>query len=152
MIRTRLVTSSFDPAALLSAFLGELGEEDGAVVTFLGIARARSKEGKPVESLLLEHHPRLTEQSLSEIAQSGAASFPVSAIEVVHRAGLIPPKEPIVWVAAASAHRRAAFDAADYLMDRLKTEAMFWKREDGATGSTWVEPTDTDYAARAAWE
>ena len=152
MIRSRLVASSFDPAELLSAFLKELGEGDGAVVTFLGIARACSKEGAAIESLFLEHHPQLTERSLAEIARAGASRFDVSAVEVVHRTGLIRPREPIVWVATASAHRRAAFQAADYLMDRLKTEAVFWKREDSPAGSTWVEPTDADYAERAAWE
>lgn len=152
MIRARLATSGFDPAELLSAFVGELGGEDGAVVTFLGLARPRTREGAPVDSLFLQHHPRLTEQSLAEIAAAGAARFEVSSVEVVHRAGAIRPGEPIVWLAVASAHRRAAFEAADYLMDRLKTEAMFWKREDSASGSIWVEPTATDYAERARWE
>ena len=152
MIRASLLTTSFDPAERLSAFLAALGGEDGAVTSFIGRARASGKQGEPIDSMILEHHPRLTERSLNEIAEAGAARFPVSAVDVVHRAGLIRPNEPIVWVAVASRHRRAAFEAADYLMDRLKTEAVFWKREDSASGTSWIEPTDADYAERARWE
>jgi molybdopterin synthase catalytic subunit len=152
MIRARLLTTGFAPAELLSNFLETIGDEDGAVTSFVGLARSRSKDGAAIEGLFLEHHPRLTEASLIEIAEAAAARFPVSAVEVVHRAGHIRPKEPIVWVAAASAHRRAAFEAADYLMDRLKTEAVFWKREEGPSGSSWIEPTEKDYADRGRWE
>ena len=133
MIRASLLTTSFDPAERLSAFLAALGGEDGAVTSFIGRARACGKHGEPIDSMFLEHHPRLTERSLNEIAGAG-------------------PNEPIVWVAVASRHRRAAFEAADYLMDRLKTEAVFWKREDSASGTSWIEPTDADYAERARWE
>ncbi len=152
MIRARLLHDSFAPDRLLAEFLATIGEDDGAAVTFTGLARGRSKSGDPVDQLLLEHHPRLTAQSLQAIAEAGAAKFAVSAVDVVHRCGTIRAREPIVWVATASAHRRAAFEAADYLMDRLKTEAIFWKREDGASGSAWIEPTADDHRARARWE
>jgi molybdopterin synthase catalytic subunit len=72
-------------------------------------------------------------------------------VRVLHRCGAIAPGEPIVFVAAAAAHRRAAFDAVDYLMDRLKTEAVFWKREDAVDGSRWIEPMDCDRADQARW-
>ena len=152
MIRAQLLQEGFTPGALIADFLAEGGGEAGAVVTFLGLARGRSKQGESIEQLYLEHHPRLTERSLQDIADDGARRFDVSAIEVVHRCGAIGPGEPIVWVAAASPHRRAAFEAADYLMDRLKTEAVFWKREDGGSGSVWIEPTADDYNARGRWE
>jgi molybdopterin synthase catalytic subunit len=124
----------------------------GAVVSFVGIARPTTKGGDQVEKLVLEHHPALTRQSLEEIAVAAGERFDVSHVRVVHRCGLIRPGEPIVFAGAASQHRRAAFEAADYLMDRLKTEAVFWKREDHASGSSWIEPTEVDYADRGRWE
>ena len=151
MIQIALLTEPLDPAARLSAFLKAL-DGDGAVVSFVGLCRGEDTQGFPVDRLLLEHHPTLTHRSLTEIAEAGARQFDVTAVEVVHRCGTILPGEAIVWVAAASRHRRAAFEAADYLMDRLKTEAVFWKREEGAAGSRWIEPTDTDYTERRRWE
>ncbi len=145
-----LLHQPLDAGAEYAAFLARLGEE-GAVVTFLGVARPRRADGAPVDRLFLDHHPRLTQVSLDEIADAAAARFEVTAIRVAHRCGEIAPGEPIVWVAAASRNRRAAFEAADYLMDRLKTDAVFWKREDGADGSRWIEPTDADRAERARW-
>jgi molybdopterin synthase catalytic subunit len=124
----------------------------GAVVSFVGIARPSNKSGEAVDRMVLEHHPRLTLRSLEEIAASAADRFDVSHVRVVHRCGKIVPGEQIVFAGAASAHRRAAFEAADYLMDRLKTEAVFWKREEGSTGSNWIEPTQADYADRRRWE
>jgi len=152
LIRARLTSDPLDPAALLAGFLESLGGDVGAVVTFVGLARALDQDGRPVDRLTLDHHPRLTEQSLVEIAQAAAARFDVNAVDVVHRSGTLLPAQAIVWVAAASRHRRAVFEAADYLMDRLKTEAVLWKREDGASGSTWIEPTGADHKDRARWE
>jgi molybdopterin synthase catalytic subunit len=120
----------------------------GAVVSFLGIARARSSDGDEVERLVLDHHPSLTLRSMDEIAAAAVGRFAISALRIVHRRGIVAPGETIVFVAAAAEHRRAAFEAADYLMDRLKTDAVFWKREDVAGGSRWIEPRDGDYSAR----
>ena len=131
--------------------LVEHARGDGAVVSFTGIARSRSKSGEAVERLELEHHPALTQQSLEAIAVEAATRFDVSHVHVVHRCGDIAAGEPIVFAGAASMHRRAAFEAADYLMDRLKTEAVFWKREIGEAGSEWIEPTATDYSDRERW-
>ena len=134
--------------------LGELLAQtagDGAVVSFVGIARPHSPAHGSVDDLLLEHHPVLTLKSLEEIAAEAAERFGVS-VRVVHRCGRVAAAEPIVFAGAASKHRRAAFEAADYLMDRLKTEAVFWKRETGEAGSAWIEPTDADYADRDRWE
>ena len=123
----------------------------GAVVSFVGIARPQSDQG-PVEALVLEHHPVLTKQSMSAIASEAMERFEVQNVHVVHRSGSISPGEPIVFAGAASKHRRAAFEAADYLMDRLKTDAVFWKREEGPGGVRWIEPTDCDYVARERWD
>ena len=103
------------------------------------------------DAVVLDHHPALTRQSLEEIAVACGERFDVSHVRVVHRCGTVPAGEPIVFAGAASLHRRAAFDATDYLMDRLKTEAVFWKREVGEAGATWVEPTEADAADRERW-
>ncbi|MEP7129672.1 MAG: molybdenum cofactor biosynthesis protein MoaE [Sphingomicrobium sp.] len=124
---------------------------DGAVVSFTGIARPHSKNGVTVHRLVLEHHPSLTRQSLEEIAVEAAARFEVSHVRVVHRCGEVLAGEPIVFAAAAAPHRRAAFEAADYLMDRLKTDAVFWKKEIGGAGPQWIEPTAADFADRERW-
>lgn len=149
-IVARLEEHALDPAKELAALLGHNGG-DGAVVSFAGIARSQSKKGKTVDQLVLEHHPTLTERSLEEIAASAAERFDVSHVRIVHRCGKVRAGEPIVFAGASSLHRRAAFEAADYLMDRLKTEAVFWKREITENGSEWIEPTKSDYADRERW-
>ena len=146
----QLEAHALDPQLEL-AELTEQARGDGAIVTFIGLARPESKAGDAVDALVLEHHPTLTRQSIEEIAVACAEKFDVSHVRVVHRCGTVPAGEPIVFAGAASLHRRAAFDAADYLMDRLKTDAVFWKREVGDSGSTWIEPTGADYADRDRW-
>jgi molybdopterin synthase catalytic subunit len=146
----RLADAAFAPEAELAAFTAGLDGE-GAVVSFVGIARGQSTDGERLERLVLEHHPRLTLRSIEEIGDAARARFAISALRIVHRYGAIAPGEAIVFVAAAAAHRRPAFEAADYLMDRLKTDALFWKREETQGGSRWIEPRDDDYAAREKW-
>ena len=150
MSDARLAPFPFAPERELAHFAEGLTEE-GALVSFVGIARPASKDGKPVTRLFLDHHPRLTQRSLDQIAAAARACFDVSAVRIVHRCGDVHPGEPIVFAAAASRHRRAAFEAADYMMDRLKSEAFFWKREDGPDGSTWIEPTDEDRRDLTRW-
>ena len=123
----------------------------GAVVSFVGIARPVSKSGEAVTGLFLDHYPGMTEQSLQQIADDGLARFDVCAVRVIHRCGDVAPGDPIVFAAAASQHRRAAFLAADYMMDRLKTEAMFWKKELGVDGACWIAPSEADRADLARW-
>ena len=146
----RLEMARLDPPLELRA-LTEQARGDGAIVSFVGLARPQAKSGGIVETLVLEHHDTLTRQSLEEIAVACAQKFDVSQVRVVHRCGEILAGEPIVFAGAAALHRRAAFDAADYLMDRLKTEAVFWKREVGEAGSSWIEPTEADLADRDRW-
>jgi molybdopterin synthase catalytic subunit len=147
----RLDDQPFDPAAELQAVIGA-ATGDGAVVSFVGLARPKSTEGANIESLVLDHHPTLTQRSLEQIAHDAAERFSVHHIWVVHRCGIIPVGQPIVFAAAAAPHRRPAFEAADFLMDRLKTEAVLWKREEGPAGSSWIEPREADYADRGRWE
>jgi len=134
----------------LSQFRSGL-EGEGAIVTFAGVARSRTPGGEAVDRLVLDHHPRLTSRSLDEIAAAARERFDIAALRIVHRRGAVAPGETIVFVAASATHRRAAFEAVDYMMDRLKTDAVFWKREDGPEGSTWIEPREDDLAARARW-
>lgn len=149
------VVARLEPDVLDPQFeLAELTEQalgDGAIVTFVGLARPESSQGDAVDAIVLEQHPTLSRQSLEDIAVACGERFDVSHIRVVHRCGTIPAGEPIVFAGAASIHRRAAFDAADYLIDRLKTEAVFWKREVGEAGTSWVEPTPADMADRDRW-
>lgn len=144
-----LAVDRFDPSAECAAFQDSL-DGPGAMVTFMGIARPKAVTGGDLIGLFLQHHPRLTEASLRDIAEHAGRRFDV-AIRIVHRCGHVEPGEPIVFVATAALHRRAAFDAAEYAMDRLKTEAVFWKREDAVDGSRWIEPTTTDQVDRARW-
>ena len=145
-----LAVDRFDPSAECAAFQESL-DGAGAMVTFVGIARPKAVTGGDLIGLFLQHHPRLTEASLRDIAEHAGRRFDVEAIRIVHRCGNVEPGEPIVFVATAALHRRAAFDAAEYAMDRLKTEAVFWKREDAVDGSRWIEPTMTDQGDRARW-
>jgi len=149
-VLARLEEQALQPERELAALI-EQARGDGAVVSFTGIARPGSRGGEAVYRLVLEQHPALTLQSLEEIAVEAAARFDVSHVRVVHRSGDIAAGEAIVFAGAASPHRRDAFTAADYLMDRLKTEAVFWKREIGETGSEWIEPTEADYSDRERW-
>src|SRR3954452_20822717 len=145
-----LEVQALDPQLELAELM-EQARGDGAIVSFVGLARPESKDGNAVDALVLEHHPTLTRQSLEEIAVACAERFDVSHVRVVHRCGEVEAGEPIVFAGAAAAHRRAAFDAADYLMDRLKTEAVLWKREERPAGSAWIEPTEADYRERGRW-
>lgn len=147
---TRLATDGIAADRELAHFLEQV-DGQGAVVSFVGLARPAAKSGEAVETLFLDHYPGMTERSLRAIADEGMAKFDVASVSVVHRCGRVAPGETIVFVAAASLHRRDAFLAADYLMDRLKTEAVFWKREEGSDGTRWIEPTDRDHADAARW-
>jgi molybdopterin synthase catalytic subunit len=150
-LHSRLENHALVPQRELAELIAQAAG-DGAVVSFVGLARGTASDGKPVHSLMLEHHPVMTIKSLEKIGAEALARFRVSHVWVVHRCGSVAPGEPIVFAAASSPHRRAAFEAADYLMDRLKTDAIFWKREEGPDGSRWIEPTNADQTDRDRWE
>lgn len=149
-LSTHLTQDVIDISAIL-AELKTVSKHEGAMVTFHGIMRPFTKQGEPLDKLVLEWHPRMTARSLQEIGEEGLARFSVSHVRIVHRCGPIRPGEVIVFVGVTSDHRREAFQAADYLMDRLKTDAVFWKREEGPFGSRWIEPTERDAADRNRW-
>ena len=143
----RLQDEPFDAGQLLTAFT-EGRRETGAVVSFTGIARA---EDGTVETLELEAYPGFTDAAIEAMAAEAQARFSLHDVLVVHRTGRIGPGEPIVFVATAATHRREAFEAADQLMDYLKSRAPFWKKERGPDGARWIEPTDRDLADAARW-
>lgn len=147
----RLLAGPLSAPAELEAFLAGR-TSDGAIVTFTGLARDRGGDGAVIDTLTLDWYPGMTERSMHEIAEAAAVRFPITDMVVVHRCGDITPGETIVFVATAAPHRRVAFEAADYVMDRLKTGAAFWKRETGPGGTRWIEPVDEDCAALARWK
>ena len=122
----------------------------GAIVSFTGTVRDSESIGTVTE-MTLEHYPGMTEKELERIEQEARARWPLQASLIVHRVGTLKPGDNIVLVVTASAHRDAAFDAAKFLMDYLKTNAPFWKRESGPKGSQWVEAKASDDAAAARW-
>src|SRR5581483_3014703 len=144
----QLTDQRFDPGALLTAFCRDRAET-GAVATFTGIARA---EDGATTALELEVYPGFTEREIGRIAEEARGRFGLDDFAIVHRVGQIAPGEPVVFVATASRHRRAAFEACDYLMDYLKSRAPFWKKEHGPDGARWVEPRAQDHADIARWE
>ncbi|HEY2662324.1 MAG TPA: molybdenum cofactor biosynthesis protein MoaE [Caulobacteraceae bacterium] len=144
----RLQAAPFDSGALLSAFCADRSET-GAVVSFTGLARAGEGD---VESLVLEAYPGFTDAEIARIAGAARARFSLQDVLVVHRIGEIAPGEAIVFVATAATHRREAFEAADHLMDYLKSRAPFWKKERGPHGERWIEPSARDLEDAARWE
>lgn len=145
----RIQSDDFDVAAEIAALTA--GRTDiGAVVSFTGLCR---DEGGRLKALELEHYAGMAEAEIGRVAAEAAARWPLQGLVAIHRHGLIAPGGRIVMVAAVSAHRRAAFEAADFLMDYLKTRAPFWKREhlsDGTLGG-WVEAKAEDDDAARRW-
>jgi molybdopterin synthase catalytic subunit len=143
-----LTDQPFDPGAALTAFSAGR-TESGAVASFLGIARG---EAGAATALELEAWPEFTTGQIEAIAVEARERFSLHDVAVIHRTGEIAPGEAIVLVMTAAAHRRAAFEACDFLMDYLKSRAPFWKKEHGPAGARWIEPTARDLADAARWE
>lgn len=123
----------------------------GAVATFTGLVRG-GPEGDGISSMTLEHYPGMTEEELARVEAEAHRRFPLQATLIVHRVGALMPGDNIVLVMAASRHRQAAFQAAEFLMDYLKTRAPFWKKEQQADGSgQWVDARESDTAAEQRW-
>jgi molybdopterin synthase catalytic subunit len=148
-ITIRLQAEDFDAAAE-SARLTRGRTDIGAVVTFAGVCRGG--EGKDaIAAMTLEHYPGMAEEEIARHAAQAQARWPLMGLTIIHRFGRVTPGDNIVLVVAASAHREAAFEAAQFMMDYLKTHAPFWKREERASGQSWVEAQDHDDAAAARW-
>ncbi|MGO4707249.1 molybdenum cofactor biosynthesis protein MoaE [Microvirga sp. 2MCAF38] len=145
----RIQAEPFDAAAEIDTLTA--GRTDiGAVVTFTGLCR--DEDGR-LTALELEHYPGMAEAEIARVAGEAASRWPILGQTIIHRFGRIAPGEPIVLVVTASTHRRAAFEAAEFLMDYLKTHAPFWKREHLKTGApgSWVEAKGTDDVAAQRW-
>jgi molybdopterin synthase catalytic subunit len=145
----RLQREAFDIAAEVAKISG--GRTDvGAVVTFTGICRADEK-GSPIAALTLEHYPGMAETEIARHVEDACARWPLLGVTVIHRHGRLTPGEVIVLVVTVSSHREAAFAAAEFLMDYLKTRAPFWKRVETADGAAWVDARAADDAAAERW-
>jgi molybdopterin synthase catalytic subunit len=148
-VTIRIQEADFDVARETAA-LTEGRTDIGAVVSFSGICRG-SEDGKAIAALTLEHYPGMAEAEIARHAAAAMSRWPLSGLTVIHRVGRITPGENIVLVLTASAHRQAAFQAAEFLMDYLKANAPFWKREESRSGTSWVGAHDDDDAAAARW-
>ncbi len=144
----RLSAEPIDPGALLSGF-SRGRAESGAVVSFTGVARA---EAGRIRGLVLEAYPGFTEAAIAATLQDARRRFSLHDALVIHRTGEMAPGEPIVFVAAAAAHRREAFQGVDFLMDYLKSRAPFWKKSVEADGHRWILPSEKDYEDAARWD
>jgi molybdopterin synthase catalytic subunit len=150
-VAVRVQSEDFDIGAEVRRLAG--GRTDiGAIVTFTGTVRADGDRSR-IASMTLEHYPGMTETELSRMESEAQRRWPLQASLIVHRVGALKPGDNIVLVVTASAHREAAFAAAEFLMDYLKTRAPFWKKEARADGSqSWVEARETDDRAADRWQ
>jgi len=146
----RLQREDFDPAAE-AAKLTHGRTDIGAVVTFTGICRDR-EAGHAVEALTLEHYPGMAEEEIARHVKEAQARWPLLGVTVIHRYGRLVPGDNIVLVVTAAAHRQAAFAAAEFVMDYLKTRAPFWKQEERAGDKAWVDAKEADDAAAERWD
>jgi molybdopterin synthase catalytic subunit len=149
MIEVRVQAGDFD----LGIELARLRAGDarvGAVVSFVGLVRDIN-DGAQVAAMELEHYPGMTERALEDIVEQARARWPLYGALVIHRVGPLKPCDQIVLVAVTGAHRGEAFDACEFIIDYLKTDAPFWKKEDTPEGSRWVDARISDDSARAKW-
>lgn len=143
----RLLTTPFAPGEELDRFAAS-HPDSGGVASFTGLVRLTGG----VEALELSHYEPLTLPGMTALADAACSRWALDGVLVIHRSGLMLPGEPIVLVAAAARHRREAFLAADFVMDHLKSEAWFWKREKRADGWHWIEPRGEDHSDLARWK
>jgi molybdopterin synthase catalytic subunit len=149
IVTIRIQDADFDIGREISA-LTKARTDIGAVVSFTGICRG-SEGGEAIAALTLEHYPGMAEAEIMRHAETAMSRWPLTGLTVIHRFGRIKPGENIVLVLTASAHRQAAFQAAEFLMDYLKANAPFWKREESQGGANWVDARSHDDAAAARW-
>jgi molybdopterin synthase catalytic subunit len=148
-VTIRIQEADFDVAREIAALTN--GRTDiGALVSFSGICRG-SEGDEAIAALTLEHYPDMAEAEITRHAQTALSRWPLTGLTVIHRVGRIVPGENIVLVVTASAHRQAAFEAAEFLMDYLKANAPFWKREESAGGTSWIDAREHDDEAAARW-
>lgn len=149
MKQVRVQAQDFDLGAEVAALRAQ-DPRVGAVVSFVGAVRDMN-DGAAVSAMELEHYPGMTEQALERIVDQAQARWPLLGTLVIHRVGPLAPLEQIVLVACAAAHRGEAFAACEFIIDYLKTEAPFWKKEQTSAGARWVEARESDDTAKAKW-
>jgi molybdopterin synthase catalytic subunit len=150
-VEIRVEEADFDVGAELSALYDRADGSLGAVATFVGLVRDRDG-AEAVTALTLEHYPGMTEKSIGAIVEEASGRWPLSDVLVIHRVGELHGRSQIVYVQVASGHRAAAFAGAEFIMDYLKTDAVFWKRESRSEANRWVEATAEDRERRGAWQ
>ena len=147
--RVSVQTADFDLGAEVAALrAGDAGV--GAVASFIGTVRDRN-DGSGVSAMELEHYPGMTERAIEAMIDAAMRRFDIRGARVIHRVGLLQPQDQIMMIAVASMHRGEAFQACEFLMDYLKTQAPFWKKETTADGARWVDARVDDDAALARW-
>lgn len=146
----RVQREDFDIGAEI-ARVGKEGHDVGGIASFVGVVRGGAG-ADAIGAMTLEHYPGMTEKELARIEAEALARWPISASLIVHRYGRLVPGDNIVLVVTASRHRRAAFEACEFLVDWLKTKAPFWKNEEAADGKRWVAAHDDDDEAAARWD
>lgn len=138
-IHTHIQTADFDVSYEYSRLINE-NEKDGAVVFFVGLVRDFN-QGNTVKGLFLEHYPGMTESSLQQLASQAAEKWPLGRIRIIHRVGALSLSDQIVFVGVSSVHRKASFEAAQHIMDTLKSSVPLWKKEQTTIGEVWVKPS-----------
>ena len=152
LVRVLVSEADFSLDAEMFRMKSELGQaETGAMASFVGLVRHDGTKGG-VNAMELEHYPGMTEKSLTDIATAASERWSLQAATIIHRVGRLLPGDQIVLVLTASAHRKDALSACDFIMDYLKTRAPFWKKEHRDAGSVWVAARATDEVAAASWE
>ena len=147
--RVSIQIEDFDLAVEVNA-LRQNDKRVGAICTFTGTVRDQN-DGSSVSSMELEHYPGMTEKAIEAMIDDAVSRFDIFAVRVIHRVGLLQPLDQVVMVAVTSAHRGESFKACEFLMDYLKTQAPFWKKEQTPGGSRWVDARVSDDAALAKW-
>ena len=147
--RASIQTDDFDVSTELAALRGQ-DKLVGAVCSFVGTVRDRN-DGLSVSSMELEHYPGMTERAIEAMIDAAMVKFDILGVRVIHRVGLLQPLDQVVLVAVTSAHRGTSFQACEFLMDYLKTQAPFWKKEQTPDGARWVDARVADDAALAKW-
>ncbi|MGK0443003.1 MAG: molybdopterin synthase catalytic subunit [Pseudohongiellaceae bacterium] len=148
-IDVRIQPQDFDVSAELNV-LRDQNPQVGAIVNFVGTVRDVNNQ-QAVSSMELEHYPGMTEKSILEIVEQANQRWSLLGVTVIHRVGLLKPKDQIVLVAVSSMHRGESFQACEFVMDYLKTQAPFWKKEQTEQGSQWVDARETDTKAADRW-
>ena len=148
-VTIRIQQDDFDIAREIAILTGSR-TDIGAVVSFSGICRGDENSAK-IAALTLEHYPGMAEEEIKRHADEATSRWPLNGVTIIHRVGRFMPGQNIVLVLTASQHRQAAFQAAEFLMDYLKANAPFWKREESASGTSWIAARDHDDDAAARW-